>query len=74
VAAGGFVGITAGGQISVSPTHSVGPGGDPSCTPAQNYPGKAGRPVAMKAAAVRENVRPSERASVVGSPSMGLAG
>ena len=34
----------------------------------------AGRSVAMKAAAVRENVRPSERASVVGSPSMGLAG
>jgi hypothetical protein len=31
-------------------------------------------PVAMKAAAARENVRPGERASVAGSPGMGLAG
>jgi hypothetical protein len=41
VTAGNLLGIAADGQISVSPTQSVGPGGDPSCTPAQNYPGKA---------------------------------
>jgi len=38
VPAGDELGITAGGQITVSPTETVGPGGDPSCTPAQNYP------------------------------------
>lgn len=41
VAAGDNIGITADGQISVSPTESVGPAGDPSCTPAQEYPGAA---------------------------------
>jgi hypothetical protein len=41
VAAGDDIGITADGQISVSPTETVGPAGDPSCTPAQQYPGKA---------------------------------
>jgi cutinase len=41
VTAGNLLGIAADGQISVSPTQAVGPGGDPSCTPAQNYPGKA---------------------------------
>lgn len=41
VAAGDDIGITADGQISVSPTETVSPAGDPSCTPAQQYPGKA---------------------------------
>jgi hypothetical protein len=41
VPAGDELGITAGGQITVSPTETVGPAGDPSCTPAQNYPGAA---------------------------------
>jgi hypothetical protein len=41
VPAGDELGITAGGQITVSPTETVGPAGDPSCTPAQNYPGGA---------------------------------
>jgi len=41
VPAGDEVGITAGGQITVSPTETVGPAGDPSCTPAQNFPGGA---------------------------------
>jgi hypothetical protein len=41
VAAGDTLGITANGQITISPTESVGPAGDPSCTPAQNYPRKA---------------------------------
>lgn len=41
VSAGDDIGITADGQISVSPTQTVGPAGDPSCTPAQQYPGKA---------------------------------
>jgi hypothetical protein len=40
VPAGDEVGISADGQITVSPTETVGPAGDPSCTPAQNYPGK----------------------------------
>jgi Cutinase len=41
VPAGDNLGITAGGQITVSPTETVGPAGDPSCTPTQNYPGGA---------------------------------
>jgi len=41
VPAGYDVGISADGQITVSPTETVGPAGDPSCTPAQNYPGRA---------------------------------
>lgn len=41
VAAGDTLGLTASGQITVSPTESVGPGGDPSCTPAQDYPAPA---------------------------------
>ena len=41
VSAGDDIGITADGQISVSPTQTVGPAGNPSCTPAQQYPGKA---------------------------------
>jgi len=41
VPAGDELGITAGGQITASPTETVGPGGDPACTPAQNYPGAA---------------------------------
>jgi Cutinase len=36
VPAGDEVGISADGQITVSPTETVGPAGDPSCTPAQN--------------------------------------
>jgi len=41
VAAGDALGITASGQVNISPTESVGPAGDPSCTPAQEYPGDA---------------------------------
>ena len=41
VPAGDNLGISADGQITVSPTESVGPAGDPSCTPAQQYPGAA---------------------------------
>lgn len=41
VPAGDELGITAGGQITVSPKETVGPAGDPSCTPAQNHPGGA---------------------------------
>jgi hypothetical protein len=40
IPAGDEVGISADGQITVSPAETVGPAGDPSCTPAQNYPGK----------------------------------
>jgi hypothetical protein len=40
VPAGDEIGISADGQITVSPTQTVGPAGDPSCTPAQNYPGR----------------------------------
>jgi putative transposase len=46
----------------------------PAPTGSATAPSTAGRSVAMKAAAARENVRSSERASVVGSPSIGLAG
>jgi hypothetical protein len=41
VPAGDELGISANGQITVSSTETVGPAGDPSCTPAQNYPGAA---------------------------------
>ena len=41
VPAGDELGISADGQITISPTETVGPTGDPSCIPAQNYPGKA---------------------------------
>ena len=41
VPAGDELGISADGQITVSPKETVGPAGDPSCTPAQNYPGAA---------------------------------
>ena len=41
VPAGDELGISADGQVTVSPTESVGPAGDPSCTPAQQYPGAA---------------------------------
>jgi AAA ATPase domain len=37
----GDLGITAGGQISISLAGSEGPKGDSSCTPAQNYRGEA---------------------------------
>ena len=40
VPAGDEIGISADGQVTVSPTQTVGPAGNPSCTPAQNYPGK----------------------------------
>lgn len=41
VPAGDEVGISADGQVTVSPPQTVSPAGDPSCTPAQNYPGRA---------------------------------
>ena len=41
IPAGDDVGISADGQITASPTETVGPAGDPSCTPAQNFPGRA---------------------------------
>ncbi len=41
IPAGDEVGISADGQITVSPTETAGPGGDPSCIPAQNFPGRA---------------------------------
>jgi hypothetical protein len=41
VPAGDELGISADGQITASPAGTVGPAGDPSCTPARNYPGRA---------------------------------
>ncbi|GEM_PF-1470140 len=41
VNAGDALGITATGQVYIDPSYPQGPDGDPSCTPAVNYPGQS---------------------------------